>query len=672
MKKQTSYYLFWTTALTMLGVTLAVLTAPAAQALTPNDIPDNLRIPVYTSYDIGPYTRPQDNVTYPNGCVNVPEKYMINDWVSKAGDVKNNQIVVPYGATTVDLAWTIGTFACRDQAVLNGSMYDKLPQDGTVTRPDILATYSKADPNSISVSLGTMTPGGLSDQMVIIATSGTRYWFSNQNPFQINLPSLEPGTYPVSVEFMAQGMNVFSAGGNGYCITNSTVRVPVNSSNYSRCEWTKTGVGFNIVVGCKPGTIGTPGNCVSPQCIPLALPATSPITMPITFTPTVGLTGELTGSAPLPNMIVTRNGPTGQTTLFNGPATLSIDGRTLVGPSLSTTPTVTGAYSFSISLSGTLTQDCGATTVYVGYQPYLTVENGDAAAGKAFCSGSPYGDTPPGMPIRSWNELPPSNLGASSGVSALATGQISNYISARQMGSNNGAGLSLSNENGVVDTGQRHFGGSLTDIGCTEGFSQPGGTSLSVDATTNAATLPTTYGTYVRTGDLTLNAAQLPSGTNVAIYVTGNVYIPSNITYSTYTSLADIPRFSLYVTGGNIIVGKDVTELHGSYAVKANVNADGSLEGGAFYTCGTSPGTPASVNAALYDQCKQPLTVYGSVSADRLVLLRTKGSWNLSGTEGAPAERFVYTPELWLSAKPKAGSSTAPTFDLYQTLPPIL
>ncbi|QQS19132.1 hypothetical protein IPL68_03780 [Candidatus Saccharibacteria bacterium] len=97
---------------------------------------------------------------------------------------------------------------------------------------------------------------------------------------------------------------------------------------------------------------------------------------------------------------------------------------------------------------------------------------------------------------------------------------------------------------------------------------------------------------------------------------------------------------------------------------------------GNFQSCASAINTPitfTTVNA--YNLCNAPLTVYGAVSANKLVLGRTYGTYlaNVNSVPVTYAERFYYSPELWL-AEDGAGtaSSGANRYDSFVDLPPVL
>lgn len=171
-----------------------------------------------------------------------------------------------------------------------------------------------------------------------------------------------------------------------------------------------------------------------------------------------------------------------------------------------------------------------------------------------------------------------------------------------------------------------------------------------------------------------------------AIFVEGDVIIRNNIIYSSpggWANIGAIPAFDLIVKG-NIFIADNVTQLDGNYIAQPN-----GATGGKIFTCATASGALYSDPTQLYNNCKNKLTVNGSVVAQDLRLLRTYKTlrdipYNDSvvprvyaretfGTDNA-SESFRMTPESFLarrSLRPE-GSQTNGKFDYYVTLPPVL
>jgi uncharacterized repeat protein (TIGR02543 family) len=333
------------------------------------------------------------------------------------------------------------------------------------------------------------------------------------------------------------------------------------------------------------------------------------------------------------------------------------------------TPHATGQYTATATVydSANNSISCG-DTVQVGTQPYFEVKGADILA---YIGGGDMSN----KGILSWNNDNNSAFsgmsgyqGAGSQLAALTDGNILHYVTG---GQNTTAGTSpgrLAFANVAGGYSGSGYGGNLQSLSGVSG-SPYDEESAGIDASTPSYTgqsLAGLNGVYYAAGDVTIPAnTTVSGGSKVTIVVAegSNVYISGNIYYvntsSSYGSIANIPRLNVYTKGGNIIVASGATEIRGVFVA----------DGGTFYSCGKSAGTPidpayARLNNDYYNICINPLAVYGSVSADRVVLMRTKGSWNQP--QGA-AETFSQGPEMWLN-----GSSNVTSLDSYITLPPVL
>jgi hypothetical protein len=275
-------------------------------------------------------------------------------------------------------------------------------------------------------------------------------------------------------------------------------------------------------------------------------------------------------------------------------------------------------------------------------------------------------------------------FGSSTRQAALATGQINqfatdtvNFIPTNLGGSTDGidanrpSGLAFANTSANTTIYGGNYLGTFGKNWCVPDY------AASVTGTTGTAmpnfnTLPPYVNNVYRlSGDQSFSNIKLKAGVHVTLIVTGNVLLNNDVTYDTYASVNDIPQFTLISLGGDIYIHHDVSELHGFYVAQPVGGANGTI-----YTCATGSGSPVDD----YANCNNPLTIYGSVAANKIVPGRTVG--NVAQTSAAvdlPAEQFVYTPELWL------GSTTAPTtscaidptqancmYQSFTSLPPVL
>ncbi|HSX31587.1 MAG TPA: hypothetical protein VLE99_06755 [Candidatus Saccharimonadales bacterium] len=341
-----------------------------------------------------------------------------------------------------------------------------------------------------------------------------------------------------------------------------------------------------------------------------------------------------------------------------------------------------GTYTVTWGIVGPLGNiNCGPETFEVAYTPFFAVMSGDVVAGTGFGNGSCSEDS---ADIKSWNnntDRITNYFGAGSELGALASGDITNFVSGMGLtggaGSQSGHGLSFANTgNGEANTPPNYGGGfGVGDLPCTADYY---GTKATAGPTSEPSQLtPATLGglasgnytadpdpnpaiNAVVLGNATHNPITIAAGKTVTLYVEGNVYIESNILYGAYT-LATVPRFNLYVSG-DIYIDPNVTELHGMYIAQASstLGLNGNIT-----TCADS----AVATTEPYATCTKKLLVVGAVAAEgELRLARTHGNLVAVGaTPAEPAETFQYSPELWLSSPPSSSSN----IKAYTSLPPV-
>lgn len=356
------------------------------------------------------------------------------------------------------------------------------------------------------------------------------------------------------------------------------------------------------------------------------------------------------------------------------------------------TPQSAGTYNLDWTFGGGESNppsvSCSLNNIRVSYEPYFSVVGGDVSAGQGFgsgCTANPAADIA-GETLDTGGKY----FGASSRQAAIASGQINqfasnttNNIPSNLGGSSDGinshqpSGLAFAN---TATSGTTYGGGFVTASG--SGWCVP---DYAGSVTGTTATFLPTSGTlsnlthnadgyvYRLSGDQSINGnITLNPGVHVTVLVTGgNVLLNSNITYSGYASIQDIPQFTLIVNGGNLYIHHNVSELHGTYIAQPTNASNGML-----FTCANGLGSP-STN---YGECNNALTFYGAVSAREIIPGRMSG--NLSKTSAitdVPGEQFVYTPELWLGSVESSGVSCAVDpaqaqclYQSYTSLPPVL
>jgi hypothetical protein len=199
-------------------------------------------------------------------------------------------------------------------------------------------------------------------------------------------------------------------------------------------------------------------------------------------------------------------------------------------------------------------------------------------------------------------------------------------------------------------------------------------------STGNAACAPDFWdgATAIQPSGYPINSPlNLGMGQRETVYVDGDVFINDNITYANgaYNNIDQIPSYRI-VARGNIYVAPSVSELNGVFVALPRPGSPNTS--GRFYTCW--PGhTPTAVD--MNTTCRSTrLTVYGAVVADLIKLTRSSGSANRSSALeaydgagaglGSAAERFIYTPEVWLTSQMESGDGG--DLDSLLSLPPVL
>jgi len=228
----------------------------------------------------------------------------------------------------------------------------------------------------------------------------------------------------------------------------------------------------------------------------------------------------------------------------------------------------------------------------------------------------------------------PTNYGSIGEIGVLATGDIRNFGSTGDVGSDI---LSFSNEGATP--------GSYFDDGrCLTNFyrlfeSEP---QTKFFNGTNIAAIYNTDGqrkTNIAGGQsLALSGGPISRGVQQIILVRGDVTISGNIRYANYStrSREDIPLFVL-VALGDINILDNVTRLDGLYvAIPRNLN---NPKNGVIRTCSNAP-------AGITDtDCTKKLTINGVFIAQDVEFNRTSGDID----NGGPAEIFEFSPEMYLA-----------------------
>lgn len=142
-------------------------------------------------------------------------------------------------------------------------------------------------------------------------------------------------------------------------------------------------------------------------------------------------------------------------------------------------------------------------------------------------------------------------------------------------------------------------------------------------------------GQYESSTRIDLNGGAVGAGESITLFVDGDVYIKSDITYDNHTA-NDVPKFAL-VAKGNIFIDNDVGRLDGLYIAQPDPSSGNN---GVIWTCAIASSAPNG-NDVSRDCRTKSLTVNGALIAKQVNLTRVSGD---IGTDTA-AETINYTPE---------------------------
>jgi hypothetical protein len=304
--------------------------------------------------------------------------------------------------------------------------------------------------------------------------------------------------------------------------------------------------------------------------------------------------------------------------------------------------------------------------VQVARKPYVKVFGGDVSVGNGLTSAAGSCSGSASSAIVSWNKRSPSYAGSGAQYAAYALGAITDFATAsgNSSGATSPTGLAFSNT--ATNSSGGLFGGNAGTLPCIPDYygARPNAT-MALPA--NAGLLAT--GVYASNSSRTLVGGIINPGTRASVYIKGDVYITSNLTYGGNWTPDTAPLFRLIVLG-NIYIDRSVTQLDGLYVAQI----DGGI-GGSIYTCATAS-APLVPDANFSSICDDQLTVNGAFVANRVLLLRTHGSLRQStssetNASATMAEKFNYSPALWM-AQPAEGQPGVLHYDSITALPPIL
>lgn len=254
-------------------------------------------------------------------------------------------------------------------------------------------------------------------------------------------------------------------------------------------------------------------------------------------------------------------------------------------------------------------------------EPTFVINNGSVITGGDYQSGG-AGSCTGGGTLGGWfnNTLPQYKWGSGSQLSALGLTKTTGFASARTKAERSPTDLSFANKptayvGSAADAESPSLGGNYGGSYCLP----------TIEAETAAEEV---------TGNLTLGGETVATGQKKAYFRKGNVYIGGNITYNTTgwsydkaTGKLDKVPSMVVKTTGNIYISNNVTRLDGVYIAqrKDPTLPPSNSNGGIIYTCGTASYQPVT-STAVYHNCRNQLTVYGTFIANKVNMMRTYGS----------------------------------------------
>jgi hypothetical protein len=333
----------------------------------------------------------------------------------------------------------------------------------------------------------------------------------------------------------------------------------------------------------------------------------------------------------------------------------------------------------------------GSSSVNVGNQPYLKVFTGDVQAGAQFSAIDPT------CTVAANTGGIAGFAGGSGTGSAGASGQFSlssllsigSFYSASQRDTALATtlpalGLSIGNTSGG------YGGGSAMPRCLPNYFNDTRDPAVPQSNTAPPASVGAGAGRIryvVPVGDLTMNGFSVGLGSQVAIYVDGNVYINGDISLdnnrAALTDSSSLPYLAI-IASGNIYIDNNVQRVDGLYVAQPR----DALTGGKIYTCSEAL-NDHYVLTELWANCQTPLRVNGSLVAKHVRYGRANGTQSSATPREYPpsltafnnfnnvAETIVYSPELWLAPSPLSnpnsgsGNGSVGDYDSASSLPPV-
>lgn len=214
-------------------------------------------------------------------------------------------------------------------------------------------------------------------------------------------------------------------------------------------------------------------------------------------------------------------------------------------------------------------------------------------------------------------------------------------------------------------------------------------------------TSATGSGTYRADGtgnpyDLNLGPVNLPLGSNITVFVNGNVYIGHNISYNPSAAGAtvdNVPKLTV-VARGSIYISPNVTDLYGFYIAQPLPDCSSApspcspapltADTGIIWTCHPDDTAPLFYTWPITNGCDNRLVITGGLAAKQVNFLRIRGdiggatsaedSLPAAMASGNIAEIINYSPAIAIDG-PFFSSTTSSELrnriDSVISLPPV-
>lgn len=330
---------------------------------------------------------------------------------------------------------------------------------------------------------------------------------------------------------------------------------------------------------------------------------------------------------------------------------------------------------------------CDSGPLTPASRAYFQVWNGDALAGGGFknypsnsCRGPsdpPYitpsgGNDSLGGIVAYGHQAASPSRGSLADFGAIAMGQIPGNKDG-PFGFFSGHGTIFANT-GVPGLNSTSMGGYLhgnSDAHCVDDYFTKTRKTGSPSTFSGNFTVP---GQYTLPSGSTIGSGTIPAGTQITIYVDGDVTIDGNISYAPSwdpDNTDDVPYFALIVRG-NIFIANSSTRLSGLYVAQPNLNDVANT--GSLVTC--------TINSPDNSFCPNDLVINGAVIAERVRLLRVHGTLGPLEADPAglcsptvntlcpPAEVINFVPSMFIGT-PFFTPEYQPIESLF-SLPPVL